>query len=371
MKTILHLMGMDSFKYGGIEHFNVALAAKLKARGYHSVFIYESQPESKEFVNDITAAGAELIVCNSRRNKPRFCFHFAKLVFRYHPCLLHAHFTKARFYAIPIAHLLGIKKIYFTVHGEMGSRESMKPHTRIWYAYANRIAKVITVSEKIRTQYLALWPFAPATRIYLGVQPAHGTREEARSSLGVAANAKMVLCVANFNHIKGLDILSESIHILASRGGLQKGTCFYIVGQPDEDRIALDEKLQQLGIAELVHTEGISNRVGQYMTAADLYVQPSRSEGLPLALMEAASAGLPLIGTNVGGIPEAVHNAHNGMLVESGNAAQLADAINLLLQDDALRLRYGENSRSVYRDNFSIESATDRLIGLYHLPSQP
>lgn len=370
MRTILHLMGMDSTKYGGIEHFNVALATKLKGLGYKSVFIYESQPENQDFVYDITAAGAGLTICNSRHNKLRFCVQFARLLWRYRPCLLHAHFTKARFYAIPIARLMGVKNIFFTVHGEMGSRESIKPHTRLWYAYANRIARVITVSEKIKTQYLALWPSARVTRQYLGVLPVQGKREEARRSLGIAENGKMVLCVANFNHIKGLDILSEAIHILASERVLPQGTHFYIVGQPDEDRKALNETLQQLGIAGLVHTEGISNQVGQYMAAADIYVQPSRSEGLPLALMEAASAGLPLIGTNVGGIPEVVRDTQNGILVESENAAQLADAISNLLQDDNLRIRYGKNSYSVYRECFSIDSATDHLIELYHLPSK-
>ena len=327
----MYIMGMDSTKYGGIERLNVALASTLHQQGYSCVFVYESYPESTEFTDDLTKAGGSILVCNSRRNKAVFILRLTAILLRYRPLILHAHFTKARFYALPLAYLMGIRRLFFTVHGELGSVETIKPHTFRWYRWACRKAQVITVSDRIKEQYLANWPEAHPKRIYLGVVPIEGCRATSRMELGIPCDQTMALVIANFNHIKGLDILCESIALLKEQNKLADNVHFYIVGQHEKDIRELMEIARQMEIASHLHLIGISNRVALYMSAADIYVQPSRSEGLPLALMEAASAGLPLIGTNVGGIPEVVRDTQNGIMVESENAAQLADAISHLL----------------------------------------
>ena len=363
---ILYVMGMDSTKYGGIERLNVALASSLREIGYTSVFVYESYPECEEFVNDLSQAGGTLIVCNSRRNKLGFVLRMAAILLKYKPIVVHAHFTKARFYALPLAHLMGIRRLYFTMHGEPKASETIKKHTFKWYQWANKKTQVITVSDRIKEQYLSIWPEASPRRVYLGVAPIEGGMESSRSTLGIPTNQTMVLTIANFNHIKGLDILCDAIEQLKNENRLDD-VHFYIVGQPEQDMRHLDEIAQQKGIAPHLHLIGISNQVALYLTAANIYVQPSRSEGLPLTLMEAASAGLPLIGTTVGGIPEIIHHERNGILVNPEDSVQLADAINLMLQDCVLRDNYGKTSRVVYQNDFSIESSINHLIELYHI----
>ena len=360
------MMGMDSSKYGGFECFNVEMAKTLSARGYKGVFIYEEEPASHVFVDDMERAGGEIVILNSRRKPLRFCRELAKLLKKYHPIVVHAHFTKARFYAIPVARFLGFGKLFFTIHGEMVPTSQIKPHTRLWFNWANKVAKVIAVSDGIVSVYKSNWPDAEIRRIYMGVRQVEGDREQSRARFGIPKGKAMLLTVSNFNRIKGLDVLSKAVKILKD-SGMMHDACLYIVGQPEADKAELTTLVGELGIDECVKMEGISNEVPTYLMAADIYVQPSRSEGIGLALMEAASAALPLVGTKVGGIPEVVRDGTNGILVDSENPEMLADAIAKLLCDNGMRLRFGANSRKVYEQDFSVSSGVSQTIGYYGL----
>lgn len=366
-RYILHVMGMDSTKYGGIERFNIALSQALLDRGYHSIFIYESFPESDSFVKDLQRNHAQIVVSNARKHPLRFCIDLVKIIQHYRPVLIHAHFTKARFYAIPIARVLGVKKLFFTIHSEMDRKEQIKPITRLWYGYANRIANVIAVSENIVSVYHSNWPSASVRRIYLGVDSVTATRIKSREALGIPETQFMVLTVANFSQIKGLDILVKAVSGLKNSGVWDDHARLYIVGQPDDDISDLEPLVISLGIEKEVLMVGISDKVAQYMAAADLYIQPSRSEGLPLALMEAASCSLPLIGSYVGGIPEIIFDGQNGFLVAPENEAQLMKAIESIVRNPELRIKFGTNSRHLYEDRFNLEKGINQTIGYFGL----
>lgn len=364
-KYIFHVMGMESSKYGGIERFNVALSEALLKKGYHSIFIYESEPTSKEFVTDLKKTEAQVFVSNSRKHPVGFCLDFVRLLKHHHPLLVHAHFTKARFYAIPIAYLMGVKRLFFTIHSCMDPKNQIKPLTRFWYGRANKVAKVIAVSEDIATMYRNNWSDAEVKQIYLGVEPVVGDRNESRKKLGVPQEQLMLLTVANFNHIKGLDVLCKAVALLKRQGKWNEKACLYIVGQPEADKAALGKLVTELCIENDVRMIGISNAVPDYLTSADIYVQPSRSEGLPLALMEATSSSLPVVATRVGGIPEIVREGYNGLLVRSENEQLLAEALNKLLCDSQTRSVFSRNSHKLYQELFSVDNGVGQTIGFY------
>ena len=356
---------MESSKYGGIERFNVALSEALLEKGFHSLFVYESEPVSQEFMDDLKRTEAMLFVSNSRKHPLRFCVDLARLLRQYQPVLLHAHFTKARFYAIPIGYRMGVRRLFFTIHSRMDPKNLIKPLTRIWYERANKMAKVIAVSEDIASVYRQNWANAEVRKIYLGVKPVIGEKHENREKLGIPQYQLMVLTIANFNHIKGLDVFCKAVGLLEQQGKWADNACLYIVGQPEADRQALGELISTLQIQDKVKMVGISNAVPDYLTAADIYVQPSRSEGLPLALMEAISASLPIIGTRVGGIPEIVRESFNGLLVESENEQMLADALSKLLGDIQLRNTFAQNSSRLYHELFSVENGVRQTMDYY------
>ena len=362
---ILHVMGMDSSKYGGIERFNVELSSTLRKKGYKSVFVYESAPANHDFVEDIEREDCEIIVLNSRKNKLNFCLGLLNVLLLYRPVLVHAHFTKARFYAIPISRFFGVRRLFITIHSQIGPKNEIKFLTRCWYWWANRVARIIAVSDNVAMEYKTNWPEADVKRIYLGVKQIHENREDSRLALGIPQEQMMLLTVANYNYIKGLDVLCKAIETIMTNGDLKGDVCFYIVGQPDVEKEELEVLISSLRINKYVKMIGISNEVHTFLSAADIYIQPSRSEGIGLALMEAASASLPLIATRVGGIPEVIKEGYNGVLVESRDCATLANSITCLMHDNGLRKRYGENSLKVYHDAFSMEEGVNHTVTFY------
>ena len=98
---------------------------------------------------------------------------------------------------------------------------------------------------------------------------------------------------------------------------------------------------------------------------ADFFVCPSHHEGLPLTIIEAMASGLPIVGTNVGGIPDLVTHGLNGLLVEREQPGQLAESLRQLSGDEAMRIRMGEQGYSRACQNHDIERYVDRLLQVY------
>jgi glycosyltransferase involved in cell wall biosynthesis len=99
---------------------------------------------------------------------------------------------------------------------------------------------------------------------------------------------------------------------------------------------------------------------------ADIFALPSQTrEGLGLAVIEAMATGLPVIGTDVGGIPELIRDGENGLLVPSGNPEKLADAIRKLSDDQILRSSMGERGRQIYENKFTLTKMIQQIEHLY------
>jgi glycosyltransferase involved in cell wall biosynthesis len=94
--------------------------------------------------------------------------------------------------------------------------------------------------------------------------------------------------------------------------------------------------------------------MARIIPALDLLVHPAFMEGLGVVLLQAAACGLPIVAGRAGGIPEIVRHGENGLLVEPGDVAGLAAALNALLADAGLRQRYGSAGRAIVERDFSI-----------------
>ncbi|MGQ0677438.1 MAG: glycosyltransferase family 4 protein [Rhodospirillales bacterium] len=108
-----------------------------------------------------------------------------------------------------------------------------------------------------------------------------------------------------------------------------------------------------------------AERARALLDAADIFVLPSRQEGLPIAILEAMAVGAAVISTPVGAIPDAVVEGETGLLVPPGDAAALARAIARLLDEPALRARLAENARRRFEAMFTIERTADAVAQLY------
>ena len=117
-----------------------------------------------------------------------------------------------------------------------------------------------------------------------------------------------------------------------------------------------------LDVQENVIWLGKRNDISDILSFADVYVHPSLTEGLPSALMEAAMAGLPLIATKAGGMPEIVKDQVTGRLIDSGNFMQLANTVEEMLTKEH---RFGDNARKMVYQIFDQTKQAEKLIQIY------
>lgn len=104
----------------------------------------------------------------------------------------------------------------------------------------------------------------------------------------------------------------------------------------------------------------------ELLRVADLFLLPSYSEGMPMSILEAMGYGLPIVASDVGGIPQLVKAGKNGFLEKPGDVDSFANAIVELLKDDEKRYKMGENSRKIAESNYSVEQHIEKICRIYN-----
>jgi len=172
----------------------------------------------------------------------------------------------------------------------------------------------------------------------------------------------IILFVGSSSLHKGVHILFKSVtNILKSYSNLY----LIFVGKVHANDIINFVKEYKINNNVLFLGHISPDEMPYFYSSADIFVLPSFSEGMPTALLEAMACGLPSIGTNVGGIKEVIEDMKTGILVDPGNSDQLAEKIKLLLSDENLRRRLGENGRKKVLKNYTWEKVTDQIENLY------
>jgi glycosyltransferase involved in cell wall biosynthesis len=223
-------------------------------------------------------------------------------------------------------------------------------------------ARVIALSPQWR---MWLENFAPGCRVQVirnpvMMPPVPGPRPQ---------KTHVLLFLGRLGENKGIYHLLEAIALLRPHFPALR---LLAGGDGELERVAARAKA--LGIAEAVEILGwvTGEQKDKLLSAATVYVLPSRNEGLPMSVLEAMSWGLPVITTPVGGIPEAVTHGVEGFLVQPGDALELAEAISKLLVDPELRERMGIAARARIEKQFTAEVIVPQLEALYReLGAQP
>jgi glycosyltransferase involved in cell wall biosynthesis len=235
--------------------------------------------------------------------------------------------------------------------------------TRWLYQSATR--HVVTTGEKLRRQLIEQNRYDPAslTSVPTGIDTAHfvpGEREAARRSLGLAADGMVVGIVATLRSWKGHTYLLDAFAGLADRS-----TRLLIVGDGPQ-RDALQARVAELGLGERVVMPGNQRDVLPWLHAIDIFVLPSyANEGVPQALLQAMSCGLPVIGTPIGSITEAVEHQRTGLIVEPRQTNRLRNALELLLGDPVLRHNLGAAAVVDGRNRFGMEKMLDKMESIF------
>lgn len=187
-------------------------------------------------------------------------------------------------------------------------------------------------------------------------------RENARSEMRIPNDDIIVTFVGTLRPVKGVKYLIQAMDLIHKKNADIK---LMLVGD-GPDRQELERMTEELELKDVVVFVGKvpNEKIPMYMTASDIFILPSLSEGFPIVNLEAMASGLPVIVTKVGGLPEIVNEGENGFLVEPKNPEQLADKILMLMEDNNLRYKISENNKKKAKD-FSWENVIDQLGGVF------
>jgi glycosyltransferase involved in cell wall biosynthesis len=232
---------------------------------------------------------------------------------------------------------------------------------------------VVTISEQNRRLFEGWYgrsAAAKVTVIHCGADPAvfapRAVAGGPAGSVGGSADRPVrIVCVASLQPQKGQRFLIDACRKLVDRG---VAIHCELVGE-GEERPALAARIHELGLGAVVELLGSQprDRVAELLGQADIVVQPSvvlpsgKTEGIPVALMEALAAERAVVASRLSGIPELVADEETGLLVEPGNPVALADAIERLAADPALRRRLGHAGRERVLAEFDLRLNTAKL----------
>jgi glycosyltransferase involved in cell wall biosynthesis len=240
---------------------------------------------------------------------------------------------------------------------------------RRWHLWADRLTydgcRLTIGNSPSVIEHLAVHARIPRDRLRLirgGIDPApiRAAIPIDRATLGVLSDAAMILWVGRLDPVKGLSTLLDALRLMAEE---MNAHLYLAGGGPLRDR--LEQQARRLQLTSRVHFLGPRTDVPALLKAADVFVFPSRTEGLPNALLEAMAAGRPIVTTDVPGCRDLITHERSGFVVPSGDTRPLADAIRRLLRERDLAARLGQEAARLVETEWHIAQTHGAYASLY------
>jgi glycosyltransferase involved in cell wall biosynthesis len=360
------LLLSTSMGMGGADQQLLSAATGLRDRG-HEVRIVSLTPLG-EMGARARAAGLVTESLGMQRGiaDPRGLTRLVRLVRAWRPAVLHSHMLHANLMARAVRLFVPVPAVVSTIHNIYeGGRLRM-----LGYRLTNGLVDHVTIISQaaadrfvregiVPASLLEVVPNGVDTERYQSVPP--GTRERLRQSLGLGAEFAW-LAVGRFeaakdypNMLRAFARVREeqpgAVLLLVGRGSLQAGT---------------EALAAALGLEGRVRFVGTREDVPEFMTVADGYVMSSAWEGMPMVLLEAAAAGLPIVATRVGGNEEVVRDGNTGFLAPAGDAGALGTAmLRLMALPETERRAMGAHGHDHVCQHYGLGRVVDRYEAVY------
>ncbi|ACV62495.1 glycosyl transferase group 1 [Desulfofarcimen acetoxidans DSM 771] len=284
-------------------------------------------------------------------------------------CIMHAHGSKAALVGRIAARLAKTPLIFYTVHNSIFYSDwhnlKLAAMARVEKKLAQYTDRIISVSDALRQEIIdrtGLSPQLPVT-VYNGIETGQfyfvQNKKQLRRELGLPPEGKLVGTVARLSAQKGVSYLIKAIPHIS-----EKGVRFVITGDGPL-REELESLAKQLNLQEAVIFTGARNDIPNLLAALDVFVMPSVTEGLSIAILEAMASSLPVVASRVGGIPEIVREGVTGILVPSRDEKALAKAVSELLNNEEKASSMGMAARQQVELNYSASAMGSRVAELY------
>ena len=352
---------------GGKERVILHLAHYIKKRGAKPIVVCLT--DKGEFGKRLEAQGVQVeAIRSSRRWDLAAVWRLAKLFRRFKPDLINVHDRSSLPYVFLANQMSAKCPIVFSCHGLLFQE---KNRSRYLEQLAIRNVRVVSaVSEQVASEYSKLLRWNKKVEIIPnGVPPISrhpNLRSILRAKMGLSEDVLVLLAVGNINPEKGYEDLLEAVSLVREEDICQRFVVL-VAGSKSNDTYwqALCEHMKRLNLTDKVRFLGCRNDTEALYSAADIFILPSRKEGLPMVLLEAMSAGLPIIATDVGGVSEAIRDGESGLLIPPESPQVMAKAMIKLANDKSMRDSLSQAARARFEERYDISRMVNQYDRLF------
>jgi glycosyltransferase involved in cell wall biosynthesis len=288
------------------------------------------------------------------------------------PQVIHMHLLGAALYGAIASLITGGAKLVYTVHNLI-VYPGMDRWKRVVYPFITRLLKLridnfIAVSNEIREFLINSTGVSQdrASLVHNGIcfttlKRNNIAPNEIRRRLGIFGDCPVMGSVGRITFQKGFDLLVKSFSVLAK----EFPTLQCLIVGDGECRNQIESLIRELRLEGRVHIPGFQQGVLPWYRSMDVVVFPSRFEGLPITVIEAAFAGRPIVAADVGGVHEILEHEVSGLLVPHDDLEALTTQVRRLLNDREFAGELGNKARSVAADRFNVMRCVERTVGMY------
>ncbi len=351
---------------GGLETMSAELAIGIADRGVRSIVI--GLDAGGQLEERLAAHGVEFLCAGGRRLfDPRFHWRLARFLRAKGATAVHSHHFAALLHISAARVAAGVPTLVHTEH----SLEYLLPradYRRTLRWLAKGVSTFAVLGERMRNYYAAEIGVRSSTLrvipngVAIGSTPSAETRHEARRLLS-CGDALVVGTVGRLAPEKNYGMLLRAFAALPAG----PSTPVLVFLGDGSEREALESEARGLGVFERTRFAGWQNDVARLLPAFDVFALSSTAEGLPLALLEAMSLGIPVVSTRVGDIPDVVQHGVDGLLADVGDETGYRLALLGLATSTALRARLGVAARDVVTARYSKEAMVSAYLQAYRL----
>ncbi len=364
--------------WGGAQRYVYNLATNLPENKYDVLVITGSGEILKNKLRErgirsfeIHSLKRDVSILSEIRSFIRIC----KIIYNERPDVLHLNSPKASGLGSLAGKILGVKKIIQTVHGWSFNEDRNIFSKTLIYIFSNTTTllcdKTIVIAKKEKSQALKM-PFVKEDKIILiknGIEKIdYINKTIVREALLNRTNGKVretinsktmwIGTISELHKNKGLDYMINALE------NVKSSFVFFIISE-GEERKNLERLIKLRGLESKVFLVGFIDIANLYLKAFDVFTLTSNKEGLPYSILEAGGAGVCVLASNVGGIPDIIDNNRNGLLVAKGNVKEIQKNIEFLATNTHRRAELGKNLKQKVEKEFSMHDMLKKTLALY------
>lgn len=358
--------------WGGAQKYVYTLATSLSKEEFEVVVVMGTGGALKE---KLVEKNIRVYVIESLKRDISFVSEFKsfvalfKIILKEKPTVLHLNSPKAGGYGSFIGRVLFIKKIIITVHGFTFNEDRPEWKRALIFIFSwitilfSKKTIVISPQEESQAKSMLFVNDFKVEMIRNGVEKIEfKDKSEARKNLislcGKEASGLWIGTIAELHKNKGLE------YAILALAKVKFPFSYFILGE-GEERKNIEQIITKYNLENKVFLPGFLHEAKEHLKAFDLFVLPSIKEGLPFSILEAGRAGLPVIASSVGGIPDIIENGQTGILTTPARVGEIQRAMEYLNDNPEERKEFGKKLKARVDKHFSVEEMLRKTFELY------